>query len=59
MKPLTFKEWLKECYAIDYDRWAPEMTDATHKVWYEGYEWYLKERHLKEWNTNNRHWNDS
>ena len=43
MKPLTFKDWLKTCYAIDYDRWAPEMTPETIKIWREGYEWYLKE----------------
>ena len=42
-KPLSFKDWLKECYAIDYDRWVPEMTDETNKIWHDGYERYLKE----------------
>ena len=42
-KPLGFKDWLKECYAIDYDRWDSEITDITKKIWHEGYERYLKE----------------
>ena len=42
-KPLSFKEWLKEWYAIDYDRWVPEMTDETNKVWHDAYENYLKD----------------
>ena len=42
-KPLSFKEWLKEYYAIDYDRWALEITDVTKKIWHEGYDRYLRE----------------
>ena len=46
-KPLSFKEWLKDWYAIDYDRWLPEMTDATDKIWHDGYE-----RYLEDWEEN-------
>lgn len=41
MKPLSFKNWLKEKFAIDFDN--TEVTDQTEKIWHEGYEEYLKE----------------
>ena len=42
-KPLSFKEWLKDWYAIDYDRWVPEITDETNKIWHDGYNIYLND----------------
>ena len=49
MSKLNFKDWLFKYYAIDYDRWAPEMTDVTKKIWHEGYEKYLE-----EWEVNQK-----
>ena len=42
-KTLSFKDWLKTRYAIDYDRWVPEITDETNKIWHDGYNVYLND----------------
>ena len=40
MNQLTFKEWLLNYFAIDYD--TVEVTDATKQIWREAYQEYLE-----------------
>ncbi len=40
MKPLSFKKWLKEKVAIDYDN--ADVTPQTKTIWHEAYSDYLE-----------------
>lgn len=39
MKPLSFKEWLFNYFAIDYD--TVDVTEQTKKIWKDAYQEHL------------------
>ena len=47
MKPLSFKSWLKEKVAIDYD--DADVTPQTKTIWHEAYSNYLE-----DWSMNSQ-----